>query len=304
MNENRVPRGPGLFELDAPAQGPRAITNIRRIAGNDREPGSVLIATAGALLAVLAGGLLAVSLAAQFQYVMHQRGQRVPSMIEAGALDAGMIIFSLLALGLARKGQPSRVERVLIMTCAAASAAMNFAAADVTSARSIAAYVMPPIFLAIVTDRVIAVVRRHVLGLEKDGSAWSSLAGLLRAMGRTLMYLLRFVLAPSSTATGMRRWVLIVTPLPAAPLPATSALSASAPAPALESAVTEPPELAGASKKARLSWWYRQDPAYGDRTATGAAARRLAPVVGLGEGTARAYIGAILADLEEEGQAS
>ena len=38
--------------------------------------------------------------------------------------------------------------------------------------------------------------------------------------------------------------------------------------------------------------------AYGDRSAVAATATRLAPVVGLGEGTARAYIGQIVADLE------
>ena len=68
--------------------------------------------------------------------------------------------------------------------------------------------------------------------------------------------------------------------------------------------MTEPAELAGASKRARLAWWYERDAAYGDRTAVAATAKRLAPVVGLGEGTARAYIGQIVADLEKEGEAS
>jgi hypothetical protein len=63
--------------------------------------------------------------------------------------------------------------------------------------------------------------------------------------------------------------------------------------------VTEPPELEGASKRRRLAWWYERDAAYGDRAAVAAAAKRLAPLVSLGEGTARAYIGPILADLEK-----
>ena len=58
--------------------------------------------------------------------------------------------------------------------------------------------------------------------------------------------------------------------------------------------MTEPPELEGASKKARLAWWYDRDEAYGDRKRTAEAARRLASKVDLSEGTARAYIGAIL----------
>ena len=68
--------------------------------------------------------------------------------------------------------------------------------------------------------------------------------------------------------------------------------------------VTEPPELAGASKRRRLAWWYERDAAYGDRAAVAAAAKRLAPVAGLGEGTARAYIGQIVAEIGKTRQAS
>jgi hypothetical protein len=71
-----------------------------------------------------------------------------------------------------------------------------------------------------------------------------------------------------------------------------------------EDEIEEPPELEGASKRARLAWWYEQDPDYGDKTAVAAAAKRLAPRVDLAEGTARAYIGRIVADLEQDGAAS
>ena len=75
--------------------------------------------------------------------------------------------------------------------------------------------------------------------------------------------------------------------------------------PAIEAPpVTEPPELEGASKKTRLAWWYKQDPDFGNRPAVAAAAKRLAPKVDLSEGTARAYLGAILTDLEREGSAA
>ena len=163
---------------------------------------------------------------AQYVYLFHERHQSVTSMIEAVALDVGMAIFSLLALGLARAGKSARVERVLILACAAGSALMNFAASDATSARSVLAYTMPPIFLAIVVDRVIAVVRRHMLG-DEEGSPWS-------AFGRFTLYALRFVLAPPSTATGLRRYVLLATPVPSATVPEVPA----APAPkAIESPV-------------------------------------------------------------------
>ncbi len=173
-----------------------------------RPPGSVLINTAAVLLGLLAASLFVVSLAAQYRYLIAERHQTVPSIIEAVGLDVGMAIFSLLALGLAMAGQSARVERALIVACALGSAGMNYAAANGGSPRSVAAYVMPPIFLAIVVDRVVAVVRRHVLG-DAERSAWSP-------AGRVALYALRFALAMPSTATGLRRQVLSMTPLPAA----------------------------------------------------------------------------------------
>jgi hypothetical protein len=59
------------------------------------------------------------------------------------------------------------------------------------------------------------VVRRHVLG-EHERSPWLAAAPLV-------LYLARLVLAPPSTAAGLRRWLLLKTPLPAAtPLAVTS----------------------------------------------------------------------------------
>ena len=304
MSNSSVPRGPGLFEVGR-VNGERLITNVRRIAGADRAPGSALVSAATILLGLLAAGLFVVSLTAQYRYVFAVKHQSVPSAIEAVGLDVGMAVFSLLALGLAMAGQSARIERALIVVCAVASAGQNYAAADVTSPRSVAAYVMPPLFLALVVDRVVAVVRRHVLG-DAERSVWAAvgrgLGAALKGLGLVLLYLLRLVLAPPSTSAGLRRLVLIAAPLPETAPPARVPLT-SGETPAIDP-VTEPPELEGASKRARLAWWYERDAAYGDRTAVAATAKRLAPVVGLGEGTARAYIGQIVADLEKEGEAS
>ena len=299
MSSTNLPRGPGLFEVGR-VNGERLITNVRRIAGADRAPGSALVSAATILLGLLAAGLFVVSLTAQYRYVFEVKHQSIPSAIEAIGLDAGMTIFSLLALGLAMAGQSARIERALIVICAVASAGQNYAAAVVTSPRSVAAYVMPPLFLALVVDRVVAVVRRHVLG-DAERSVWAAfgrgVATVAKGFGLVLLYLLRLVLAPPSTGAGLRRVVLNAAPLPDAPeRPAIP----PAEAPAIEPPpVTEPPELEGATKRARLAWWYQRDAAYGDRSAVAATAKRLAPVVGLGEGTARAYIGQIIADLEK-----
>ena len=307
MSTTNLPRGPGLFEVGR-VNGERLITNVRRIAGADRAPGAALVSAATILLALLAGGLFVVSLTAQYRYVFAVKHQSVPSAIEAIGLDAGMAVFSLLALGLAMAGQSARIERGLIVICAAASAGQNYAAADVTSPRSVAAYVMPPLFLALVVDRVVAVVRRHVLG-DAERSVWAAvgrgLSAVAKGFGLVLLYLLRLVLAPPSTSAGLRRIVLNAAPLPEAARPPAAVLPASEEIPAIEPVpVAEPPELAGASKKARLAWWYERDQDAGNRSAVAAAAKRLAPVVGLSEGTARAYLGQICADLEKAGEAS
>ena len=49
------------------------------------------------------------------------------------------------------------------MICADASAGMNIAAADPANWRSVGAHAAAPVFLAVITDWVIAVIRQHVL---------------------------------------------------------------------------------------------------------------------------------------------
>ena len=171
-------------------------------------PGRV-IALATWLLALLGAGLMYVSFDAQYQFILAQKGDRAASLIEAAMLDAGMVILSALGIGLAQAGKPSGSVRVLIMICAGASAGMNLAAADPASWRSVAAYVAAPVFLAVITDRVIAVIRQHVLPLDAE-SAWAPLgraavAGL-RLAAVVALYLLRTVLAPSGHCGACARW--------------------------------------------------------------------------------------------------
>jgi len=151
-----------------------AVTSIRQLAGPGRAPGSRVIAFATWLLALLGAGLMYVSFDAQYTFILAQKGARRASLIEAAMLDAGMVILSALGIGLARAGKPSRSVRFLVMICAGASAGMNVAAADPGSWRSVAAYIAAPVFLAVITDRVIAAIRQHVLPLDA-GSATAPL---------------------------------------------------------------------------------------------------------------------------------
>jgi hypothetical protein len=122
-----------------------------------------------------------------------------------------MIIFSVLALGLARKGLPANVERALIVVCALASAFMNWTASDHTSLRSVAVYVSAPILLALVTDRVISVVRRHVLGMPDDASVWARFG---QHLGRAALWAARLLVDFRATRAGIRHAILRATPLP------------------------------------------------------------------------------------------
>jgi Protein of unknown function (DUF2637) len=275
MSNNTIPRGPGLFQVTK-ANGESLITNVRRLAGTERTPGSALIAAAAWLLALIGGGALFVSFSAQYAYVFHVRRQDVASVIEALLLDLLMIVFTLLALGLSRAGKSSRTERALILACAAASAYMNVSAADTASPRSVVAYAVAPIALAVVVDRVVAVIRRHVLA-DAEPSAWTALGGGLLAVtrlaGMVLLYSLRTVLAPRETSAGLRRMVLIAAPLPGLPA-------------AEEREVIDPP----ATKKAALLALYRAHPHYGVRDMAAKVAGELAPQAGLSAGTARAYV--------------
>ena len=185
-----TPGGPVLREFGHPG-GERVITSVRRRAGAGRAPGSVLIAVAAWLLALTGGGALFVSFSAQYAYIFTVRRQDAASVIEALLLDLLMIVFTLLAIGLSRAGKSSRVERVLILGCAAASSYLNVSAADVASPRSVAAYAVAPVALAVVVDRVVAVIPRHVLA-DREPSAWITLgraaAAAARIAGLVLLY--------------------------------------------------------------------------------------------------------------------
>jgi hypothetical protein len=273
--------GPGLLGITGDG-GERPAASVRGRAGTGRAPGSVLIAVAAWLLVLIGGGALFVSFSAQNAYIFAVRRQDAASVIEALLLDALMIVFTLLALGLSRAGKSARAERILILACAAASAYMNVSAADVASPRSVAAYAIGPISLAVVVDRVVAVIRRHVLA-DREPSAWSTVghaaAAAARITGLVLLYALRLVLAAPQTARGLRRMVLDATPLPRLPqTPGPEAI--------------EPPR----TKKAVLLALYRAHPDYGDRSRASRVAAELAAQAGLQAGTARTYVYAELDD--------
>ena len=188
----------------------------RWLAEAGRRPGARLIWSSFLGLAALAAAAFYVSFRAQFAFMFGVKHQDIPALVEAVIPDAGMVICSLLALGMACAGHSARVARLLVVVFAGLSAGMNYLAADVTSFRSVAVYVMPPAAFAVCTDVAVSVVRRHGLGIRED-SAWAVLGRAVLAAARLagviLLYSLRFILAPAETAKGLRRMVLDAAPL-------------------------------------------------------------------------------------------
>ena len=182
-----------------------------------RRPGARLIWASTGGLAVLAAATFYVSFRAQFTFMYAVKHQDLPALIEALIADVAMVVCSLLALGMACGGQPAKVARLLVVAFAGLSAGMNYLAADVSSVRSVAVYVMPPVVFAVCTDQTVAVIRRHGLGIAED-SVWTVLGRLALAVARLagimLLYGLRLILDPAETAKGLRRMVLNAAPLP------------------------------------------------------------------------------------------
>jgi hypothetical protein len=180
-------------------------------------PGTRLIWAAACGLAVLAVATFFVSFRAQYAFVYTVKHQAGPSLIEALIADVAMVVCALLALGMACAGQSAKVARLLVVVFAGLSAGMNYLAADVTSIRSVAVYVMPPAVFAVCTDQVISVIRRFGLGITED-SAWAvlgrSAVATARLAGIIVLYSLRLLLAPAETAKGLQKMVLAAAPIP------------------------------------------------------------------------------------------
>jgi hypothetical protein len=170
-----------------------------------------------------------------------------------------------------------------------------------------AAYAAAPVFLAVITDRVIAVIRQHVLPLDAE-SAWAPVGraavAMLRLGAVVALYLLRTVLAPSGTLRGLRLLVLDATPVPGTtgdrtvrgepilyPADDHGILESERPTKNQDRYHGAGLRLTNfVTKKAAFLSRYRGHPEYGNRSAAGRVAAELAPLAGLQAGTGRTYI--------------
>jgi hypothetical protein len=182
-----------------------------------------------AALAVLAAAAAVVSWDAQYVMVRTARHTLAVAALEAGIPDAGALIFASLGIALALHGRRALRPRALNVACVGISLAMNAIAAG-PGWRDEAIWIMPAAVYALASDTLIGVVRAWALARMRSADA--ALTGEevtpLAVAGAVLLWALRLTLAPASTLTEFRRWV--VEECPVAPgRKATAAEPASLP---------------------------------------------------------------------------
>ena len=173
------------------------------------DSGRVWLRGAMAGLAVLAAAAAVVSWDAQYVMVRSARHASAVAALEAGIPDAGALIFASLGIALALHGRRALRPRALNVACVGISLAMNAIAAG-PGWRDEAIWVMPAAVYALASDTLIGVVRAWALARMRSTDA--PLTGEeitpLAVAGAALLWVLRFTLAPASTLTGFRRWVV------------------------------------------------------------------------------------------------
>jgi hypothetical protein len=171
---------------------------------------------AAVALGVLAAAAAAVSWDAQYAMVRAVKPFPVVAALEAGIPDVGAVVFAALGVALALHGKRALRSRALNAACIGISLGMNALAAG-RSWRDLAIWVMPAVVYALASDTLIGVVRAWVLARARhQGEALADDGPTSLAAGAGLaLWLLRLSLAPRSTLTGFRSWV--ITDCPVAP---------------------------------------------------------------------------------------
>jgi len=320
----------GTADTDYPAPGTNGVRVLNLTPGKPgrdaKDQATSWLVGAMLALGVLAVAAAVVSFAAQYHMVYAAKGVQVVAALEAGIPDTAAVVFAALGIALALHGKRALRPRALNLAAVATSIFMNFAAAQGTGWRTVAIWVMPSIAYAVASDTAIGVIRAYTIArqrqLDEDLAAEGTTP--LDVLGGFMLWLLRLGLAPRSTLSGFRAWVVNSCPvapgtraqlpapnvavLPAAPTPGSTATptpkDAQPAASRGHAGVTAGPERRHSeSKRAQLIRAYEDlgragDPRYGDRAQVSPVARELGERVGLKWGSARTYLGRHVATLE------
>jgi hypothetical protein len=259
---------------------------LRRSASG-RDHSRIWLRNAATGLCLLAAAAAVVSFTAQYRMVDDTRHLPAVAALEASIPDAAALVFACLGIALALHGRRAIRARALNVASVGTSVFMNVIAAT-PGWRNLAIWAMPPIAYALASDTLISVVRTWALARHQhpDPALAGDTATPLAILGGLILWLLRLALAPRSTLTGFRAWVL--TECPAAPARRTPAAAPPPPVPA--------PHVAGVRGETKTSRFLslvaeRSGPLASiplDRVASISAA--LAPHVDLNPGAARAAL--------------
>jgi len=160
-------------------------------------------------LAILATAAAVVSYSAQYRMVFAAKGTASVAALEAAIPDVAALVFATLGIALALHGKRAIRARILNVGAVATSVTMNVLAAG-TGWRDLAIWAMPPVAYALASDTAIGVVRAWTLARHQamNTALADDEATPLAIIGGTILWLLRLTLAPASTLTGFRHWVL------------------------------------------------------------------------------------------------
>jgi hypothetical protein len=177
--------------------------------GQSRDSSGRWLRNAAAGLCVLAAAAAVVSFTAQYQMVVATRHLRVVAALEAAIPDTAAVVFACLGVALALHGRRALRARALNLASVGTSVFMN-AIAAAPGWRELAIWIMPPVAYALASDTLIGVVRAWAVARHEHlGTALASdTVTPLAALGGLVLWLLRLAMAPASTLSGFRSWVL------------------------------------------------------------------------------------------------
>jgi hypothetical protein len=193
---------------------------------------------AAARLCDLAAAAAVVSFTAQYRMVNATRHLPVVAALEAAIPDVAALVFACLGIALALHGRRALRARALNLAAVGASVFMN-AIAAAPGWRNLAIWAMPPVAYALASDTLIGVVRAWALARHQHPDTADEAATPLAIVGGLILWLLRLALAPASTLSGFRAWVLEECPVPpgrrarSAPTTPSAAMPRTAPSPRL-----------------------------------------------------------------------
>ena len=203
--------GPSLAYARDPGNGPR-LQPGRTVPGGDRS--GLWLRNAAAGLCILAAAAAAVSFTAQYRMVDATRHLPAIAALEAAIPDAAALVFACLGIALALHGRRALRARALNLAAVGTSVFMN-AIAAAPGWRNLAIWAMPPIAYALASDTLIGVVRAWTLARQHHltSALAADAATPLAVAGGLILWLLRLALAPASTVSGFRAWVLAECPV-------------------------------------------------------------------------------------------